>query len=417
MPATSKLLTAGGFLSFFVFGFVDNLKGPLLPDMVRTGELTYSQVGTIFLVGYVGFVLATLGCGVLADRVSNRSVLFLAGIALCIGGYGFSATSTYPLRIAFMSVIGMGLGAIELGGNGLMVELHSEARGRYLNLLSTFHGLGSLIVPLFAAALLKIGFDWQWIYGSSAALAMLLAAVFWQSVANLKSSFPSSTTQNLERRRRVPAGSTMWRAGFTKQMWLYYLLISTYVALELSVGAWMIEYLQRARGMSIASSSLFLSGFFVLLMSGRLLGAFVVDAVGHHRAIATALIGSCICLTVGIFAHPSMVVLVPLSGLFMSIVFPTVTASVSAIHKENIGSILGILFAFSGVGGAVGPWTVGIVSDWAGIEIGLASTLVFGLIAIAALAALGPVSSQSETCIVTAMDSGARVQCRLPNSK
>ncbi len=43
MPATSKLLTAGGFLSFFVFGFVDNLKGPLLPDMMRTGELTYSQ--------------------------------------------------------------------------------------------------------------------------------------------------------------------------------------------------------------------------------------------------------------------------------------------------------------------------------------------------------------------------------------
>ena len=74
--------------------------------------------------------------------------------------------------------------------------------------------------------------------------------------------------------------------------------------------------------------------------------------------------------------------------VFMSIVFPTVTASVSAIHKENMGSILGILFAFSGIGGALGPWTVGVVSDWAGIEMGIASTLIFGLIAIAALMGL-----------------------------
>ncbi len=385
MLATNKLLTAGGFLSFFIFGFVDNLKGPLLPEMIRAGELSYSQVGTIFLVGYVGFIVATLGCGILADRLSNRGVLFLAAIGLCIGGFGLSSTTTYPLLIAFMGLIGMGLGAIELGGNGLMVELHSEARGRYLNLLGTFHGLGSLTVPLFAAALLKLDLRWQWIYGSSAILAIPLALVFWQSRSDRRPATQSSTGVNTESLQRVVDWSSMRRVGFTKQMWLYYLLLSAYVAFELGVGAWMIEYLRKIREMSVASSSLFLSSFFVLLMFGRLFGAFLVDAVGHHRAVAIALIGSCVCLAVGIFAHASLVVCLPISGLFMSIVFPTVTASVSAIHKQNMGSILGILFAFSGIGGAVGPWTVGVISDWAGIEIGLASTLAFGLIAIAAL--------------------------------
>ena len=381
MPVTSKLLTAGGFLSFFIFGFVDNLKGPLLPEMIRDGELSYSQVGTIFFSGYIGFIVATLGCGILADKVSHRGVLLLAAIGLFIGGSGFSSTTTYPLLIASMGVIGLGLGAIELGGNGLMVELHSETRGRYLNLLGTFHGLGSLTVPLFAAALLRFGFSWQWIYASSVILAITLAILFWPSAGNKKLGLPSGTDEKLQ------TGAdwlTVLRVAFTKQMGLYYLLLSAYVALELSIGAWMIEYLQQARGISVASSSFFLSGFFVLLMLGRLFGAFVVDAIGHHRAIAIALIGSCLCLTVGIFTHPSLAVFLPLSGLFMSIVFPTVTASVSAIHRENMGSILGILFAFSGIGGAVGPWTVGVVSDWAGIEMGLASTIAFGLIAIAA---------------------------------
>lgn len=378
---SSRLLTAGGFFSFFIFGFVDNLKGPLLPEMVRDDLLSYSQVGTIFFAGYIGFIVSTLGCGILADRVSHRSILFLAALGLFIGGCGYSATNAYPLLIVSMGVIGLGLGAIELGGNGLMVELHSETRGRYLNLLGTFHGLGSLTVPLFAAALLRFEFNWQWIYASTACLAIPLSILFWPLVGSRTTLQP-----------RIADRGVILRIAFTKQMWLYYLLLSSYVALELGVGAWMIEYLQHHRGISMESSSYFLSAFFVLLMLGRLFGAFIVDAVGHHRSVAIALVGSCTSLAVGIFAHPSLVYFIPLSGLFMSIVFPTVTASVSAIHKENMGSILGILFAFSGVGGAVGPWTVGIVSDWAGIEMGLASSLSFGLIAISALMCLNACS-------------------------
>ncbi len=388
MSVTSKLLTTGGFFSFFIFGFVDNLKGPLLPEIIRDDALSYSQVGTIFFMGYVGFIVATLGCGVLADKVSHRSILLLAAIALFIGGCGFSSATEYPLLIASMGVIGLGLGAIELGGNGLMVALHSQTRGRYLNLLGTFHGLGSLTVPLFAAGLLKLGFSWQWIYASSVVLAVLLAVLFWPSIGK------STSAGTTHKPQRVVDTPRTLRLAFTTQMWLYYLLLSAYVALELGVGAWMIEYLHQKRGMLVERSSYYLSAFFVLLMLGRLLGAFVVDAIGHNRAVAIALAGSCLCLSIGVFAHPSLLFFLPLSGLFMSIVFPTVTASVSAIHQENMGSILGILFAFSGVGGAVGPWTVGVISDWAGIEMGFASTIGFGLLAIAALACLSATVSR-----------------------
>ena len=193
MLISSKLLTAGGFLSFFIFGFVDNLKGPLLPEMIRTGDLSYSQVGTIFLVSYIGFIVATLGCGIVADRISHRGVLLLAAMGLFIGGIGFSSTTTYPLLIAFMGVIGLGLGAIELGGNGMMVELHSETRGRYLNLLGTFHGLGSLTVPLFTAWLLKSAYSWQGIYSSVVVLSILLGVMVWQPWRN-KSLVPRRRT-------------------------------------------------------------------------------------------------------------------------------------------------------------------------------------------------------------------------------
>ena len=109
---STKLITAGCFLSFFVFGFVDNLKGPLLPELLRNGEYSYRQAGTIVLAGYLGFILASLLTGVMADLVNNRSVLLFAAICLCIGSIGFGTTHSYLGLIGLMGIKCVGLGAI-----------------------------------------------------------------------------------------------------------------------------------------------------------------------------------------------------------------------------------------------------------------------------------------------------------------
>ena len=386
---STKLITAGCFLSFFVFGFVDNLKGPLLPELLRNGEVSYRQAGTIVLAGYLGFILASLLTGVLADLVNNRSVLLFAAICLCIGSIGFGTTHSYLGLIGFMGITGVGLGAIELGANGLIVELHSESRGLYLNLLSTFHGFGSLLVPLYAGWLVNAGFPWQQIYASSVLLAVPLLVVFWPrkgsfSAIVIRQEEPTDISQG----QGCSYWRTLYRVGFTWRMICFYVLIAAYVAIELSVGAWMMEYLQHERNMSVRTSSFYLSSFFVLLMLGRLLGAFVVERVDTLLAVFIAILSSSICVLLGIFGNESLIVLLPISGFFMSIVFPTVTAAVTKLHVAKTGTILGILFAFGGMGGAFGPWTVGFVSDLAGLRIGLASSLAFSVIALGALLSL-----------------------------
>jgi MFS transporter, FHS family, glucose/mannose:H+ symporter len=391
---STKLITAGCFLSFFVFGFVDNLKGPLLPELLRNGEYSYRQAGTIVLAGYLGFILASLLTGVMADLVNNRSVLLFAAICLCIGSIGFGTTHSYLGLIAFMGITGVGLGAIELGANGLIVELHSESRGLYLNLLSTFHGFGSLLVPLYAGWLVNVGFPWQQIYASSVLLAVPLLIVFWPrkgsfSAVVIRQEEPTDSSQEQGR----SYWRTLYRVAFTWRMICFYVLIAAYVAMELSVGAWMMEYLQHERNMSVRTSSFYLSSFFVLLMLGRLLGAFVVERVDTLLAVFIAILSSSICVLLGIFGNDSLIVLLPVSGFFMSIVFPTVTAAVTKLHVAKTGTILGILFAFGGLGGALGPWTVGFVSDLAGLKIGLASSLAFSVIALGALLSLKQQSS------------------------
>lgn len=387
MRSPKYQLTFGGFVAFFAFGFIDNLKGPLLPELLRGEDYSYRQGGTILLAGYVGFIVATLATGMLADFLSNRSVLLFAGVCLLAGSIGIATASSYLMLIFFMGISGIGLGAIELGANGLIVELHPTARGRYLNLLATFHGIGSLVVPLYASGMLSVGWSWQQIYGSSAVLCIPLTILFFPTLI-AKAPMSLIAAEPGVAAKRTWDWGRLKRDAFNTRMGCYYVLLASYVAVELSVAAWMVEYLQQERGRSVAASSLYLSVFFVLLMLGRLLGAWLIGPIGYFAAIASALIGSSLCLIGGIWGPQELIWLLPVSGLFLSIVFPTVTAAVSDLHHAHMGSMLGLLFACAGVGGAIGPWSVGYVSDFAGLRVGMTCPLVFEVIAITALIAV-----------------------------
>lgn len=378
------LLTLGGFWAFFGFGFVDNLKGPLLPEMVRSGRFDYAQSASLILASYIGFIIATLGSGALADRFSHRSVLWLAGWCVLCGLGCMPLCTSMSALVVCMLVMGLGLGAIELGANGLMIQLHSDDRGRYLNLLSVFHGCGSLIVPLAAAQLIDTSWRWQAIYALCASMALPLLLLFFPRRTNATHR-ESDTNAHSQSSAQLKSTKPYWLSmGFTPVMWCYYGLIAAYVATELSMGAWMMEYLQQHHQFTVDLSSRYLSAFFVMLMLGRLLGAWIVERVNYLLAVAVALSASAVCIAAGLLIDRRLVFMLPVSGLCMSIVFPTITASVSRLHPTNSGTIIGLLFAFSGLGGALGPWIVGLFSQAFGLQIGLSTTLVFNGLALLA---------------------------------
>ena len=95
--------------AFFVFGFVDNLKGPTLPALLRDLDFSYGQGGTILFGAYLGFMVATLLTGVLADAAGIKVVLLVAGVRLTVGLAAFSLVSSFWLLAAALFVVGLGL--------------------------------------------------------------------------------------------------------------------------------------------------------------------------------------------------------------------------------------------------------------------------------------------------------------------
>ena len=364
LKTTVFLVTAACFLSFFVFGFTDNLKGPTLPSMIHELNIDYGTSGNIFFGEYFGFVITSLLAGILADRFGLRVILILAGGLLAAGVAGYSTFSnTMVLTISLFSV-GLGLGAIELGANATIVQIHPEKTGLYLNLMAVLHGVGSLIAPLFAGWLLGLDVSWRAIYRWDILLIGLFVLLF------LFLQFPKSQAQNNSIDfKHIP------NFAFKGILPWFYAAIAFYVAAEIGVGSWLVTFLQDTRSQSILASNQSLSLFFGLLTLGRLVGGFIVHRLGYLRSILFASIASLICVSLGTFTTLS--IFFPITGFFFSIIFPTFTAAVSEDLKENTNTILGVLFTFAGIGGLLGPWIIAWASDLFGLKIGFAFIGVF----------------------------------------
>jgi len=391
---TVFLLTAGCFLAFFVFGFTDNLKGPTLPPMLAELNFTYGTGGNIFFGEYLGFLIATLITGILADRFGLKSVVILAGVLLGIGVSGYSIYQTAILLSASLFVIGLGLGAIELGTNAIIISLYNERKGLYLNLMSVMHGLGSLVAPLFAGLLLSMSISWRMVYRWDLLLIALFVIIF------IFLRFPKAEETTQLDFRHIPQIAFKWQLPW------FYVAITFYVAAEIGIASWLVTFLQEIRGASVASSNQALALFFFMLMIGRLIGAFFVHRVGYLRSILFAAIGGTICIIGGLYGPKEISLLLPLTGLFFSIIFPTITAAVSDTQTVNANTILGMLFTFAGLGGVVGPLFIAWGSDKFNLQAGFSLNIVYMMILIISVAILiKRISNGQKTQLGTSLDS------------
>jgi MFS transporter, FHS family, glucose/mannose:H+ symporter len=362
-----KVITLGAFFAFFLFGFSDNLKGATLPVLLTDLNFDYALGGTILLLSYLGFLIATLVTGPLSDVAGKKLVIFLASAFLVVGMIGYSLVSEVWALALSMFIMGLGLGALEVGANLIIVDLHPEDKARYLNLLAFFHGIGSMIAPLYAGQMLVLGFSWRRVYQFGAGIALLVLIYF------LLAKYPRTDSAQENKLNFKNLGKSV----FSGQIILFFVSITVYVAAEIGIGAWLVEFLQKVKLQPVSQSTLYLALFFGTITMGRFIGSFFVSRIGYLKSLFYAGLAAAISVSIGIFASAELAILLPLSGFFFSIIFSTITAAVSDLHQENQGTILGLLFTFAGIGGMLGPWAVGLLSDWFGMQLGFGSVLVF----------------------------------------
>jgi fucose permease len=111
-----------------------------------------------------------------------------------------------------------------------------------------------------------------------------------------------------------------------------------------------------------------LSIFFVLRAAGRFLGAWMLATYRWTSVMAIAGVAIFLCFAGSMALGVSAAIwLLPLSGLFMSVVYPTLNSKgISCFQKSRHGAVAGVILFFTCLGAVAGPLAMAAISDSAG---------------------------------------------------
>jgi fucose permease len=129
--------------------------------------------------------------------------------------------------------------------------------------------------------------------------------------------------------------------------------------------------------------------FFSLRAVGRFVGAWLLGRVSWTAALAIMALLIFLCFTGALaIGGQAAALLLPLTGLFMSIVYPTLNSkAISCFPKDRHGAIAGVILFFTAVAAAVGPLAMGMVSDARGsTRAGFVLATAFALLMLVGLA-------------------------------
>jgi fucose permease len=346
-------------LMFMMFAMTTDSVGVIIPQVIREFGLTLSAAVSFQYAMMIGIGLSGLVLGHLADRL-GRKIAIVGGLTLFAVSAGLmSKGASLGQFELLLFVSGASIGSFKTGALALIGDISRSPveHTRTMNLVEGFFGVGAIIGPLILIEFLALGVTWRGLYVVAGVGCFVLAGLaLWAPFPTLRQ--PPGTAG--------PAlGTTAllqdpFAVGFSLAAFLY-------VATECAIYVWMPTLLADYHGPAQLLSRFALPLFFILRAAGRFLGSWLLSCLEWSAVLAVMSLCILLCFSVSVIAANSTVYLLPLCGLFMSVIYPTLNSKgMSCFPRSDHGRVAGILLFFTCAGAAFGPWAMGAVSDYFG---------------------------------------------------
>ncbi len=254
------ITTAAYYLAFILLGLTIAAEGPTLLQLAEHTSSALDQISSIFIVGSFGYLSGSYIGGRIYDRVSGHKfmtgVLILLAITIVLVPI---ATSLWTLLLIIL-ILGLAKGALDVGCNTLLLWVHNEKVGPFMNGLHACFGLGAALAPLVFKQVFAVTGDIHWVYWSFAIVALPIALFIW--------NLPSPQARAVPHEHKDSPLPIMPVA----MMVLCFVL---YVGAEVGYGNWIYTYTFKLGLGTEASSADLTAAFWGFFTLGRLFGVWV----------------------------------------------------------------------------------------------------------------------------------------------
>ena len=367
------------FLNYFVFAFLLNSVGTVILQVQRSMDVSKGSASVLEGFKDIPIAIASFILASFLPKIGLKKSMLL-GLAL-VSIFCFITPFTngfWYFKILFL-VIGVSFALIKIAvfaTIGLITNNQKE-HGSFMGILEgVFMGgilLGNIVFSLFIDDANPKSSNWLNIYWFMGGVALLAFIVLFVSKLD-------ESQATLEKRKFSEDFKEMLLLIVKPLTLIFIISIFLYVLIEQSFQTWfptfytdiILSLIHAPASMAVQAGAV-LGGAFMI---GRFLGGFILNKVKWIYLLSFCLVASAILIvlvlplsgnssTEGLITWsnaPTVVYLMPLIGLFLAPVYPTINSTIlSSLPKHMHSSMAGLIVVFSALGGTTGSIITGNV--------------------------------------------------------
>jgi fucose permease len=342
-------LVVVSFVSLFILGFYDNLRGPLFPEIIKYFQVSDTLgAGYFALTSFVAF-FASYYIRKKRDTYFLLQILNLGVLGMGISFFIQSFSESYLMLMVGLFFFGISFGFLGVSQNNLVVQGTKDSnRSRMLTGLHSMYGISSFIAPLFVASQSDLG--WKKILLISSFFPFLFFIIVFFLNLKRKDQFSGKHAPDVEEHKI----SLSWKEKTIS------FVISFYVIAEIMLGSRLALFMRRYFDSTLQESSFYVTMFFALMMIGRLIVSFYPPKWPLKLQLLGSLGFSIVFLLIGMYLHPIFMVL---CGFTMAPFYPLAISYISELNQKKSAELISTTVAIQALFVVVMHLGIGRITD------------------------------------------------------
>ncbi|MEI6676987.1 MAG: MFS transporter [Mariniphaga sp.] len=369
---------------FFVISFLTNILGALNDKVSQSFTLNDTMAGLLPFAFFIAYGVMSIPFGFGVEKYGEKRMIIMAFLLAFAGALGFALFPKFNVFVISLFTIGAGMAALQVVINPLLRVSGGEVNYAFNSVMAQLiFGLASFISPqmyTYFVTNIDAGNVNKPLIGLMTGIvptAMSWVSVYWifaliaisMSVIVFMVKFPAVELQEDE---KVGSKESYFELFKNKYVILYFLGIFAYVGSEQGISYWMSKFLKKYHDVNpdMAGADA-VSYFWGLMTIGGILGLVLMKLYDSKPILRWFTILAMGCVALGLTASVEVSLWAfPMSGFFLSVMFPVIVSlGLNSVPKHH-GSFAGILM--TGIaGGAIVQLLIGAISDIASLKVGM----------------------------------------------
>ena len=154
------------YLMFAMFAMTTDSVGIIIPEVIRTFDLSLTAAGTFQYATMAGIAVAALLFGQLADRYGRRPTIVVGLVLFATACFLLAAGERFLVFAILLGLSGVAIGVFKTGALALIGDISTSTAQHtaIMNMAEGFFGVGAIVGPAILTRLLNAGLPWQRLY-------------------------------------------------------------------------------------------------------------------------------------------------------------------------------------------------------------------------------------------------------------